>query len=192
MFKISYLLFATLLLFTRQGLAQLERDASGNPVITQPFVEEVIQPMEFQNMDGESLTLSRFKGKIVIIDFWQTWCKPCLDGFRGLQKAKEEWPDYIEILAASPDWADNKRKIKRFMKKNPYDFHFIWAGELEEQLSLSSIPYKIILAPDGSLIQSKSGTSMPAGEYAEVNDAGKPMVIKWFSESYIDIPVWKN
>lgn len=168
MFKIQNLLLAVLLLSAQQSLAQLEKDAEGNPVVTQQFVEEVIQPMEFQTIDGEPLKITDFDGKLVVIDFWQTWCGPCLRGFKGFQKAKEKWSDRVAIIAASPDWADNKRKIKRFMKKNSYDFHFVWAGELERQLSLKSIPYKIILAPDGSLIRSKSDSDGAEEEYAMI------------------------
>jgi len=180
LFKIKSLMLATLLLSAHHSLAQSQKDAEGNPVVAQQFVEDVIQPMEFQTINGESKTLkvADFDGKIVIIDFWQTWCGPCLTGFKGFQKAKEAWPERIAIIAASPDWADKKRKIKRFMKKHPYDFHFVWAGELEQQLSLQSIPYKIILAPDGSLIQSKSDSAGAEGEYELI----QALVKQYFEE----------
>lgn len=170
MFKIQNLLLAVLLFSAQQSWAQLDKDAEGNPIVTQQFVEDVIQPMEFETIDGEPFTIADFEGKIIVFDFWQTWCAPCLRGFRGFQKAKETWGDQIEIIAASPDWADNKRKIKRFMKKNPYDFHFAWAGELERQLSLKSIPYKIMLAPDGTLIRSKSDSDGAEEEYAMIQE----------------------
>lgn len=168
MFRIRSLFLALILLNAYQSLAQFDKDISGNPILTPEFVKEVIQPMEFQSIDGQTIKVDQLKGKIVIIDFWQTWCGPCLKGFKHLQKAREQWPDAVEILAASPDWADKKRQIKRFMKNNPYDFHFIWAGDLENQLSLKSIPYKIILAPDGSLIKSVSDTDGMKTEYEQV------------------------
>ena len=86
------------------------------------------------------------------------------------------WPDKIEIIAASPDWADSNRKIHNFIDKHDYDFIYVRAGELEKQLSLGSIPYKIIFAPDGSLVSSFSGSKGEAGEF----DVLKKYIEKWF------------
>jgi hypothetical protein len=96
--------------------------------------------------------------------------------FKGFQKVKEAWPDKIEILAASPDWADSRRNIRRFIRNHDYDFIFVLGYDLEKELSLSSIPYKIIFAPDGSLIKSVSGATGVEGEYSEL----KALIETWF------------
>jgi len=158
------LVFLILFSLVRLQAQNFSRDESGNPVITENFLS-YLENYEFKGVKNGVYKLSDFQGDIVIIDFWQTWCVPCLKGFKGLQKAKNDWPDKITVLAASPDWADNKRKISRFMKKNEYDFKFVWAKELEKRIKIKSIPYKIIIDPEGNLIGSKSGYESLDSEY---------------------------
>jgi len=169
-------------------IQQFDLDKKGNPIITQEIVRKIVETAAFEILDegsvverlfdeSEYLKLSDLRGKIVVIDFWQTWCGPCLASFKGFHKAKETWPDKIEILAASPDWADGKRKIRQFNQKHNYDFNFVLAYELEKDLNLSSIPYKIIIAPDGSLITSVSGSKGPEGEFKVLED----LINTWFS-----------
>lgn len=153
-----------------------ELDENNNPVITDLFAQYITEEIEFESLDGSTVRISDLKGKIVILDFWQTWCGPCLASFIGFQKAKETWPDKIEILAASPDWADSRRNIRRFIRNHDYDFTYVLAYDLEKELGLSSIPYKIIFGPDGSLIKSVSGSKGAEGEYNEL----KTLIETWF------------
>lgn len=147
-----------------------EKDHKENPVIDNEFSGKLFASAVFDQVDGNPIRLNGLKGKIVILDFWQTWCGPCLASFRGFQKAKERWPDKIEILAASPDWADNKRKIRRFIRDHDYNFSFILAYDLEKELRLASIPYKIIFGPDGNLIRSESGAKGEEGEFEAIKE----------------------
>ena len=166
--KFTQLIFLILFLVLKGYSQSFDLDSSGNPEINQEFVNHNLLAETFETIDGKQLNIQDFNGKIVIIDFWQTWCRPCLAGFKGFQRAKEKWPNKIEIIAASPEWADSKGKIKRFIRKNNYNFQFIWAGELEKKLTLKSIPYKIILGPDGSLLYSISDSEGSEQEFKAI------------------------
>lgn len=169
----------TVITFTFQvALSQTKatRDGEGNPVINKEMAQKIVSAKVLEGIKGDKFRISEMNGKIVVLDFWQTWCAPCLVSFKGFQKAKEKWPDKIEILAASPEWADSERKIRRFIRKHDYEFTFVKAYDLEKELSLSSIPYKIIFAPDGSLIKSASGSKGEKGEF----DTLKELVGTWF------------
>ncbi len=170
------LAFTLQAVLTQAQSAQFELDEKYNPVITDLYAQYITDEIELEAIDGNTVRISDLKGKIVVLDYWQTWCGPCLSSFIGFQKAKETWPDKIEILAASPDWADSRRNIRRFIRNHDYDFTYVLAYDLEKELNLSSIPYKIIFAPDGSLIKSISGSKGIEEEYNEL----KALIETWF------------
>jgi thiol-disulfide isomerase/thioredoxin len=132
----------------------LVRDEEKNPILTQEIATDIVEFYAFEEvMTGEKFTIKDLQGKLVVVDFWQTWCAPCIKNFKKLQVLKDRWPNDLEIVAASPDWADKPRHIKKFIAKNSYDFRFVYAGDLERQLKLGSIPYKFIIDEKGKLVQ---------------------------------------
>ena len=169
-------IFALQIVPLKAQSAQFELDEENNPILSDLYAQKIVNELEFESLDGTTVKISDLKGKIVVLDFWQTWCGPCLVSFKGFQKAKETWPEKIEILAASPDWADGKRKIRRFIREHNYDFNFILAYDLEKKLSLSSIPYKIIFAPDGTLIKTVSGSGNAEEEFNDL----EVLIKSWF------------
>lgn len=149
----------------------LERDEKKNPIINNSVAKKISKGFELEDVLTDQLhKISDFKGKVVVIDFWQTWCGPCLKNFKHFQKLKEKWGDKLVIIAASPDWADKPRQIKKFAKSKNYDFHFVMAGELEKKLQLSSIPYKIIFDSNGELVKSVSDVKPEKEEIAEIEN----------------------
>ena len=173
---ITSLIFIGLITFCDINLcAQFDKDTSGNPIVTKEY-SEVLLNQSFHFVEEGILSLKDYGDKIIILDFWQTWCKPCLNGFSGLEKAKKEWPDKIEIIAISPDLFDNndqmipivdkRPKVLHFIEKNDYPFQFVFAKELSKDLPIKVIPYKIIIAPGGKIIESKTGFGEAEKEYA--------------------------
>lgn len=55
-------------------------------------IEAVIQRATFQDLDGNDVTLADFEGKVLLIDFWETWCGPCLQVFPAMDALKMNTP----------------------------------------------------------------------------------------------------
>ncbi len=150
---------------------ELERDEKKNPIINKDIAEKISTEFELEEvLTGKMIKISDFEGKVVILDFWQTWCGPCLKNFKHFQKLKEKWQNKLVIIAASPDWADKPRQIKKFAKRNSYDFYFVFAGELEQKLQLGSIPFKIIYDQQGNLVKSVSDVKPENQEITEIEN----------------------
>lgn len=138
------------------------------PVAGQSFSDEqfaAVQNYEFEYWDGEITTIGDHKGKLILLDFWETWCVPCIASFPAYQRLVEEFPDKFLVLAATPEMMDDKARVDRFLSQNDYDFHFVKAGSLARDLRLSGIPFKVIIAPDGSLLQTDRGSGGEQREY---------------------------
>lgn len=87
---------------------------------TLPEKGEIAADVTLHGLDGKTVTLSQFKGKVVMLNFWATWCPPCREEMPSMealyQKVKGN-PDFV-ILAVSID--KEADTVKDFMKKNNY------------------------------------------------------------------------
>ncbi len=120
---------------------------------------EAIKKATFTTLDGKAVTLSDFEGKLVLIDFWETWCAPCLKSFKDMQKVKEEYPDRLAVLAVNPNFADEPEDVQQFVEENDYDFVFVHdTDELHKTLGVRSLPYKVFMDADGNYIETDIGS----------------------------------
>ena len=109
--------------------------------------------------DGlENLKLNDLRGKkLIILDFWATWCKSCIDGFPNLEMLKKSYPDELEILLVnSKQTKDTKQRIDNFLSKNKeqHNYHLTIPYVLEDTIFQAlfehrSIPHVVWL--DGDL-----------------------------------------
>jgi peroxiredoxin len=76
-------------------------------------------------LDGKILSLSGFEGKVVLVDFWATWCDPCREEIPDLVKLRDRLKDKgFEILGVSMD-EDGAKAVKKFIAKQPISYPVI-------------------------------------------------------------------
>ena len=86
-------------------------------------VSEGINPIEFNLplLDGTKISLSQFKGKVVFLNFWATWCGPCRSEMPSMEAVYQKLKDKgLEILAVN--LGDSKSKVSAFMNENKLSF----------------------------------------------------------------------
>jgi len=103
----GFWLIATLAL-----LAQLS--ACGEPVAIPTFGQPVAE-IALPDLEGKTVRLSDFRGEVVLVNFWATWCPPCVEEMPSLQKLQEVLGDKgLRVLAISVD--ENVEDVERFRK----------------------------------------------------------------------------
>ncbi|HHY81770.1 MAG TPA: TlpA family protein disulfide reductase [Clostridiales bacterium] len=95
-------------------------------------IDEPIVDFELEDLQGNKVRLSDFKGKIVFLNFWATWCPPCREEMPFMQELYEKYKDKdIVVLAVNPNQVENRgvddsekaeQKVREFIKENGYTF----------------------------------------------------------------------
>jgi thiol-disulfide isomerase/thioredoxin len=103
---------------------------------------------------AQGLDISSYKGKHVFINFWATWCKPCVSEMPSLQRMTEKLKgENIVFLFASDETAE---EIAEFRKSNNYNMEFVKIDNLAS-LNISAIPSTYIYNKNGELVFTETG-----------------------------------
>lgn len=130
---------------------------------------DYIKQASFTDFEGNTVEVADFEGKVVMIDFWETWCKPCLASFPTMQKVLEEHGNDFVILAVTPGFVDTEEDAEQFISEHDYDFTFLMdSNKLHEKLGVQGIPFKVYIDAEGNFIKTSMGSSGEQAEYEEL------------------------
>lgn len=116
---------------------------------------------EFETIKGEKMKLSGFKGKFVLLDFWGTWCGPCVGEIPNLVKAYKQFKDKgFEIISISSDFINGK-KDKDYLKKFTDEKEMTWnhvldAGMIHQTYRINHWPTLYLVGKDGKIIRNEN------------------------------------
>jgi len=111
--------------------------------------------------EGKIVTLSEYKGKVVILDFWATWCGPCMSSFPGMKTAVEKFAGNNDVkflfINVWENVDDKVNNVKEFLKRTGYPFHVLMDldNKVVESYKVTGIPTKIFIDKNG-IIRYKS------------------------------------
>lgn len=146
LFRITALSFiAALLVLPTRGQTE------GLPLIE--FPQKPGAPsLVLKTLEGDIFDIAAYRGRVVIVNFWATWCAPCLKEMPVLEKAWESLQK-DNVLLVAVNLGDTPDKIQRFLKHRPVTFPILVDVDSDtfEPWQIQSLPTTYIVGPDGRI-----------------------------------------
>jgi thiol-disulfide isomerase/thioredoxin len=165
-------------------------DAAGSKQETQDTQEAtVIQfvknpdaapAFQLNDLDGRPLSLSEAKGKIVLLNFWATWCGPCRAEIPDLVDLQKRYSDKLEIIALATD-EDDPDEVRRFILQAGINYRVAMVSDeiRRDYGGVAALPTSFVIDPQGRIVQKHVGLNDPSIYELEVKAMlGQPVDAK--------------
>lgn len=110
---------------------------------------------KLKNLDGKEVSLSDFAGRVVLLDFWATWCGPCVAAMPHLQKLQEEFKDQpVSIVGINSETGMSDEKLKDWLEKRKFTFGQLREGAdglVMQAYHVAGIPHTVLIDQRGVL-----------------------------------------
>jgi thiol-disulfide isomerase/thioredoxin len=118
--------------------------------------------------EGKDIKLSSYKGKVVILDFWATWCGPCRKGIPDLVELQKEFGKDIVVIGISLD-QDTKGEVVPFMQHFGINYPIAYGTlEVTQQYGgVEAIPTSFVINKNGEIVDRHVGL-VPKSEYSDL------------------------
>jgi thiol-disulfide isomerase/thioredoxin len=116
------------------------------------MVGEMAPDISFTTFDGQTVNLRDYRGKVVFLDFWATWCGPCRMEMPHIQALHDEMKDTGEVVFIGASNEDQKT-IENWLQKNPYTFKMVMVKPEDAQgkYNVTSIPAGFVIDREGMI-----------------------------------------
>jgi thiol-disulfide isomerase/thioredoxin len=132
-----------------EGQVDVVRFAS-NGVLAPPFL--------VSDLDGQLISTADWHGKVVLLNFWATWCPPCREEIPELNEIAERYKDHVEIVGVAMD-DSSPAEVREFVARFAIRYPVIMASReiVNEYGGVPALPTSFVIGPDGRVVQKHVG-----------------------------------
>lgn len=132
---------------------------------------DVAPDFTVQLADGSTFTLSEQKGKVVLLNFWATWCGPCVGEMPAFEKLHGEYEDKVSVLAVN--CMEDIETVNQFISDNSYTFPVAYdvEGDVVMKYPSDGIPYTLVIDGKGVICSIYVGAADAEAQYQEYKSA---------------------
>lgn len=139
--------------------------------------ESMLKKFDQKSDEGKNINLSEQNDKILIINFWASWCEPCVHEFPSLiDLRKKIGEDKLTIVTINSDESEDLKKVKKLKDKLGFNFPNIWDenGKLTDAFMIQGIPTSIIYYKGKVVEVSRGSKDFTAEEFLQkINNPDK-------------------
>jgi len=135
---------------------------------------------ELKDLDGRAVSLAQARGKIVLLNFWATWCGPCRAEIADLVDLQKRYADKFEIIALATD-EDDADEVRRFVLQSGINYRVAMASDevRRDYGGIAALPTSFVIDPQGRIVQKHVDLNDPAIYELEVKTMlGQPVDAK--------------
>tara|TARA_Y100000768_G_scaffold388897_1_gene388473 strand:+ start:17083 stop:17631 length:549 start_codon:yes stop_codon:yes gene_type:complete len=108
--------------------------------------ESALTKIKAQNVKGETIDFSQIESPLVVLNFWASWCKPCLKELPSLKKLQEKFSSQISIVGVNSDESEQEKHIAKIKEKYALNFDSVLDkdGSIASTFNVTRIPASIV------------------------------------------------
>ena len=128
---------------------------SNLPSTTAVVAGEMAPDFQLEDTKGNTFRLSQLRGKVVMVNFWATWCPPCIEEMPSMERLNKFMADEDFVMLAINTEQNGRAVVPQFLKKSPYDFTVLYDDQMavQQQYGVYKFPESFIVGKDGTVVE---------------------------------------